>query len=121
MILVTQSEFQKSRLLVFGSKAVCIDTTHNLTDHDFKLVTIAILDGHNEAIPVAWLITGREDELALLHLFKRIRENCREESITPATLMSDMANNFYQTWCKVFNEAHERLFCAWHVNKAWRD
>ena len=63
--------------------------------------------------------------------FLRIRENChdesftcekcRDESITPATFMSDMANNFYNAWCKIFNEPHQRLFCAWHVDKAWRD
>ena len=66
MILVMQSEFQRNKLLEFGSKAVCIDTTYNLTDHDFKLVTIAILDGHNETILVAWLIT---DSFAFFFFF----------------------------------------------------
>ena len=34
--------------------------------------------------------------------------------------MSDMPGNFYNAWISVMNAAAMRLFCSWHVNRAWR-
>ena len=34
--------------------------------------------------------------------------------------MSDLANNFYNAWCPVFSTPHLRLFCHWHLDKAWQ-
>ena len=34
--------------------------------------------------------------------------------------MSDMADNFYNSWVKFFPVPLFRLYCAWHVDQAWR-
>lgn len=35
--------------------------------------------------------------------------------------MSDMAPQFYNAWKVVMGEVPHRLFCAWHVDKSFRD
>lgn len=34
--------------------------------------------------------------------------------------MSDMAEEFFNAWVKVMGITDFRLFCAWHVDRAWR-
>lgn len=34
--------------------------------------------------------------------------------------MSDMAETFYNAWIAVMDEPEFRLYCCWHVDKAWR-
>ena len=35
--------------------------------------------------------------------------------------MSDMAPQFYDAFCKVFNCHPIPLYCVWHVDKAWKE
>ena len=39
----------------------------------------------------------------------------------PHWFMSDMAPQFYDAFCKVFNCHPIRLYCVWHVDKAWKE
>ena len=34
--------------------------------------------------------------------------------------MSDMADVFFNAWCTEMGPPEMRLFCAWHVDRAWR-
>lgn len=61
----------------FGSETVCVDSTHGTNVYDFKLITILVLGELGEGIPVAWMISNREDALALAPFFKKIREMWR--------------------------------------------
>ena len=35
--------------------------------------------------------------------------------------MSDMANAYYNAFVDVFQAVENRLYCHWHVLKAWRE
>ena len=41
--------------------------------------------------------------------------------VNPIVFMSDMADQFFTAWIGVFGASESRqLYCAWHVDKAWR-
>ena len=65
------------------------------------------------------MISNREDALALIPFFKKIREKCGD--ISTKVFMSDDADNFYNAWKSVFTvTSTKKLICAWHVDQSWR-
>ncbi len=38
-----------------------MDTTHGTNMYDFNLLSVVVLDEYGEGIPVAWMISSRED------------------------------------------------------------
>ena len=114
-----QTVFQRDMLLKFGSEVVCMDSTHGTNVYDFYLVTILVLDDYGEGVPVAWLITNREDASAVRQFLLKVREKCGD--IDTKFFMSDDADNFYNGWKGVFSVSKtKKLICAWHVDKSWR-
>ena len=75
-------------------------STHGTNMYDFKLITVLVLDELGEGVPVAWMISNREDALALTPFFRKIREKCGD--ISTKVFMSDDADNFYNAWKSVF-------------------
>ena len=64
------------------------------------------------------MFSNREDENVLTMFVKAIKDAAG--SIIPAVFMSDMEETFYSAWNKIMGPAKLRLFCTWHVLKAWR-
>ena len=88
-----------------------------LIDYDFNLITLI---DFQEGIPAMWALSNREDKPVLVSTLNAIKGRCGE--IEARWLMSDMATQFYSAWEEVFvaeNTAY--LWCAWHVDRAWRD
>ena len=73
-LLGVQTEFQRDSLVKHGNKLVCIDSTHSTTGYDFLLVTVMVKDELCEGIPVAWLISIRED-ICCLESFSLLSKN----------------------------------------------
>ena len=71
-LLVIQTEFQKDMLIKHGNSGVCIDATYNVNNYDFHLITILVLDDYQEEIPVAFVISNREDKIVLVHSLESI-------------------------------------------------
>ena len=118
-IICVQTPFQADMLREFGSEAVCVDSTHGTNVYDFKLITVIVLDELGEGIPVAWMISNREDALALMPFFRKIKQKCGD--ISAKVFMSDDADNFYNAWKSTFTVANtKKLICAWHVDRSWR-
>ena len=118
-ILGIQTEFQKDMLLKFGDKCVCIDSTHGTNMYDFNLITVLVIDGFGEGIPVAWAIANREDVTMLVEFLKAIKK--RTGHLKPQWFMSDDANQYFNAWKGVFwGDETTKLLCAWHVDRAWR-
>ena len=38
-----------------------MDSTHGTNAYDFNLMTVLVVDGFGEGIPVAWAVANRED------------------------------------------------------------
>ena len=86
-----KTSFQRDMLVRFGPTAICMYSTHSTKAYDFFL-TILVLDDLSERIPIAWIISNRED-----------------------------AENFLNAWRAVFTVKNTRkLICAWHIDKSWR-
>jgi len=118
-VLCIQTTFQSDMLKEFGPKAICMDSTHGTNVYDFKLVTILVLDEFGEGIPVGWMISNREDAIALTSFLRKIKEKCGD--ISTEVFMSDDAENFYNAWKCVFTVSNtKKLLCAWHVDRSWR-
>ncbi|XP_076436126.1 uncharacterized protein LOC143275736 [Babylonia areolata] len=119
-LLCIQNDFQRNIMLKYAKNIVCIDSTHGTTQYTYLLTTVLVLDDYQEAIPVAWAISNKEDAKTLKLFFSAIKNACGQ-SLAPQVFMSDLANNFYNAWCEAFEQAPEkRLYCSWHVDKAWR-
>ena len=86
--------------------------------YDFLLVTLMVKDDFGEGVPVAWLISNREDICSLDPFFAAI--NARIGNFTVDDFMSDDADAFYNAWTKNFPAPRRRLLCSWHVDKALR-
>lgn len=80
----------------FSKEAICIDSTHGTNIYDFYLITVLVLDDYKEGIPVAWLISNREDAAVLRQFFSKIKEQCGD--ISTNVFMSDDADNFFNGW-----------------------
>ena len=87
--------------------------------YDFKLTTILVVDEFGEGCPAAWCLSNREDLPLLRVFFDAIKKAVGE--FNPAWFMSDMAPQFYDAFCLVFGLQPRQLFCAWHVDKAFKD
>ena len=87
--------------------------------YDFNLITVLVIDGFGEGIPVAWAIANREDVTMLVEFLKAIKK--RTGHLKPQWFMSDDANQYFDAWKGVFGgDETTKLLCAWHVDRAWR-
>ncbi len=59
----------------------------------------SIWQGH---IPVAWMLSNREDSIVLIEFFKVIKQ--RVGSLSPSWFMSDDAEQFFTAWRAVFRQ-----------------
>ena len=71
-LLGIQTEFQRDMLLKYGDLCICMDATHGTNAYDFNLITVMVIDGLGEGIPVAWAIANREDTTILVEFLKAI-------------------------------------------------
>lgn len=118
-MIVVQSPIQKTMLQKFGSKGVCIDSTHGTTGYDFYLTTLMVVDEFGSGFPVAWCLSNHEDTTFMTVFFNAIKQN--SGPITAKWLMSDLANQYYNAWVGVMQHHPRKLLCTWHVDKAWRE
>ena len=118
-LLGIQTEFQRDMLVKYGGECICMDSTHGTNAYDFNLITVLVVDGFGEGIPVAWAVANREDATILVELLKSIKE--RTGPLQPRWFMSDDANQYFNAWKGVFGAKEtSKLLCAWHVDRAWR-
>ena len=117
-VLCLQTAFQRDMLNTFGSDTICIDATHGTNMYNFYLITVLVVDEYGEGLPVGWMISNREDSIALIEFFKSIKIVCG--NITPKWFMSDDAEQYFNAWRGVFSENKtSKLLCVWHIHRAW--
>uniref|UniRef100_A0A6P7F500 Uncharacterized protein LOC114326564 isoform X1 n=1 Tax=Diabrotica virgifera virgifera TaxID=50390 RepID=A0A6P7F500_DIAVI len=118
-VLILMTEGQKEMLDKFGGDCICVDGTHGITSYGFELVTLLVLDDMREGFPCAFMISNRTDEDVMCILFSCIRKSLQSK-ISPKVFMSDMAESFFNAWIKIMSPPEYRLYCCWHVDRAWR-
>ena len=119
-VLAIQTPLQADMMKRFcNGRVVCIDGTHGTNGYDFTLITVIVIDEYGEGFPVAWCISNREDQLLLINFFTALKK--RVGIVSPAWLMSDLAEQFYTAWVASFGNRPHKLVCIWHVDRAWRE
>ena len=119
-ILAIQTPLQADMMKRFSNgRVVCVDGTHGTNGYDFTLITVIVIDEYGEGFPVAWWISNREDQLLLINFFTAIKK--RVGIVSPAWLMSVLAEQFYTAWVASFGNRPHKLVCMWHVDRVWRE
>nr|XP_015839955.1 PREDICTED: uncharacterized protein LOC107398907 isoform X2 [Tribolium castaneum] len=118
-VIIIMHPGQLEVLNKFCDDCICIDGTHGLNDYDFELTTLLVLNDMREGFPCSFMFSNRTDKVVIQIFFEEIKGNL-ERSIQARVFMSDMAPAYYNAWLQVFGPAEFRLFCIWHVDRAWR-
>jgi hypothetical protein len=116
LMFMTQAQMEIFKK--YGCDVICIDGTHGLNNYNFQLFTILVLDECREGFPCAFLFSNRGDTTVLRTFLDVIKLSTG--SIKPKVFMSDMAEEFFSAWEQTMGPPQKRLFCTWHVLKAWR-
>ncbi|GFT63239.1 MULE domain-containing protein [Nephila pilipes] len=117
-VLIIMNDAQCEMLKKYVSH-ICIDGTHGTNGYDFKLITLLTLDDMRQGLPCCFFTSNRTDHFLLQIFFAKIKEKVGE--ICPTVFMSDMAESFFNAWSNTFqSKPKRRLFCTWHVDRAWR-
>ena len=96
-----------------------MDSTFGTTSHDFNLITVLTVDDLGEGIPVAWLLSNKEDSTTIIHFLEALKK--KTGPIETNCFMSDDADQFFNAWVGVFGKnSTSKLLCSWHVDRAWR-
>jgi hypothetical protein len=74
------------------------------------------LDDMHQGFPCAF--KNRTDIIVLKIFFETIKS--KVGVLSPKVFMSDMAECFFNSWVQVMSEPENRLFCTWHVIRAWK-
>ncbi|XP_068083806.1 uncharacterized protein, partial [Anabrus simplex] len=117
-VLIIMNSAQSEILKKYGSDCICTDGTHGLNSYGFELITLLVLDDLRQGFPCAFLISNRSDQEILSLFFTYIKNEVG--CVSPKVFMSDLAEAFYNAWNAVMGPATMRLFCSWHVDRAWR-
>ncbi|GFU56107.1 uncharacterized protein NPIL_452961 [Nephila pilipes] len=117
-VLIIMTEAQGEILKKFSSDCICIDGTHGVNGYGFELVTLLTIDDLRQGFPCAFLISNRCDQPVLSIFFSCIKQKIGQ--LQPQIFMSDMAESFFNAWKSEMGVPQKRLFCAWHIDRAWR-
>ncbi|GFT99517.1 uncharacterized protein NPIL_110731 [Nephila pilipes] len=117
-VLIIMTEAQGEILKKFSSDCICIDGTHGVNGYGFELVTLLTIDDLRQGFPCAFLISNRCDQPVLSIFFSCIKQKIGQ--LQPQIFMSDIAESFFNAWKSEMGVPQKRLFCAWHIDRAWR-
>ncbi|XP_072384456.1 uncharacterized protein [Diabrotica undecimpunctata] len=113
------TDAQAEIMCKYGSDCVCVDGTHGTNGYGFELNTVLVLDNLRQGFPCAFLISNRSDQEVLTIFFSAIKE--KVGLISCKNFMSDLADSFYNAWIQVMTLPEHRLYCTWHLDRAWRN
>jgi hypothetical protein len=84
---------------------------------DYQLGTLLVLDATGAGQPVAWFVIKGESEQEMLPIFQVLKQ--RHPNLKPKYFMTDCADAYWNTWRSVFGQDTKRLWCKWHIWRAW--
>ncbi|KAL5235762.1 hypothetical protein ACI65C_003172 [Semiaphis heraclei] len=117
--LIIMDPGQRHLLQKFGQgKVVCLDGTHGLNGYDFELVTLMVIDDFGSEFPCCFMYTNLKDTKIYTIMFTVIYDVTG--IIKPQTFITDIVETFYSAWETVMGPVPHRIFCSWHVDKAWK-
>lgn len=103
----------------FASDFICVDFTRGGEESELEMTTLMVLDDMRQGFPCAFFISNRTDEESIEMFFRAVK--IQAGMISSNIFMSDMSDVFYNAWESVMGTPNIRLFCSWHVDRAWRE
>lgn len=119
-MLILSTPFQKSMIKKFGSKIVCIDSTHGTNKYNFYLTTLVIIDEYKYGNPGAFCFSNKKDTLTWEIFYSKLQEDPAIGNISPNVFMSDDDPAFYNAWVNIMGPVMHKLLCTWHVDRSWQ-
>ena len=116
-LLVMQTRDQ-AQMMVENPRIVCADATHGLTNYDYLLLTIMVIDKFGHGLAAGWAITSRENSTTWRLFARSLYPEAR--NIQPEVIMTDDANSAYNGLKHVWNSLNHKLLCHWHLKRAVR-
>lgn len=117
-VLIIMNSAQAKLLGKYGSDCICVDGTHGLNGYDFEVNTLLVLDDVRQGFPCAFLISNRSDSDVLSIFFNYVKSQVGP--ISPKVFMTDLAESYITAWARTMGTPEMRLFCSWHVLRAWQ-
>lgn len=116
--IVIMDETYANYLRLYGDKVIAMANTRMKNLHDFNLHTLLVLDNEEEGLPIAFLISNRNDRAVVDIFISCIRD--RVGVIETRTLITDLQLTYYDSWSDLMAPPQIFLFCFWRVCEAWR-
>ncbi|KAG5870796.1 hypothetical protein JTB14_025711 [Gonioctena quinquepunctata] len=115
--LIIMNAAQCEILKKFGKHCICFDRTYETNSNGFELITLTVIDNTRQGFPCAFLTRRRLSQAALFTFFNFIKEHTGISKTE--VLMMDNDDSFYNLWVSVMDPPEKRLFCTWHIERAW--
>lgn len=116
--LIFMNSSQEHLLKLFGSKIICVDSTHGLNKYDFQLTTVMIIDDYGEGFPCACMFSNRIDTTTNEIFFDALKSSVG--LLSPNAFMTDITATYINAWEKVMGSPKHKLYCSWHIDRAWK-
>ena len=85
----------------------------------FFVFTILLYCWNDLELFLGWCLSNKEDEEFMKIFFTYLKKSCGR--LVPKWFMADIAPQSYNAFCSVMQCNPKRLYCTWHVLKAWRN
>ncbi len=117
LLLVFMCPSQRMLLQKHGDGVIAIDGIFGTDPFPFCLLAILVLDYDCDGMPAAFAISNRFDACTINIFLACIKE--KVGVLRPHTLMTDLQDLYYNCWKSIMDIPPCRLFCTWHVKRAW--
>lgn len=109
---------QEALLHAFGTAHICVDSMRAMAGSNVQLVTVLCVDEFGAGFPVAYCITNRTDQKAMLTFFASIKSKTGHLSVE--VFLTDGTSSMYNAWSEVMELPQNQMLCMWHAKTAWR-
>lgn len=86
---------------------------------ELYVTTLMLIDDMNEAIPVSFMVTNKNNPRKYLKFFESLK--AKVPDISANALFTDDEKDVYTLWCLVFKEEPRHLWSNRFVDSDWRD
>ena len=117
-IIVLQTDYQKMMLQGHGNSGISIQTTLGDDSYNHVLSAIVVVDEYGECQPAAWCISSQAS-----YDFMKLFFECTLKSsgkISPSWVMTDLNEQFYKSFCDVYQQIPQQYVFSWTIKKLWR-
>ncbi len=115
--LIFMSSNQQLCFEKYGNRIVAMDGIRAESPYFYTLHTILVSNHDNEAIPIAFAFSNREDS-ELVNIFLRCVKE-KTGAISPKIFVTDPRLNYYNAWKGNMDCPQYFVYCPWHVIRDW--